>query len=234
LLPLSQPHDFQDDLDAIASIPAIGKILEVVCRTTGMGFAAVARVTDDRWVCCAAQDEIAFGLTPGSELKVQTTICDEIRDSRELVVIDHVTQDPNFCNHPTPAMYGFQSYISQPILMPDGRFFGTLCSIDPRPNTLNNPAVTGMFRLFAELIAFHLDIQFQLAASRNENAQLKDRFRAGLGHDMRNTLAAMDAGARLLERTPLNERATRVVAEMQVCTQKLSAQIAEAMQLPES
>jgi hypothetical protein len=65
----SQPH-FQKDLDAIAAIPAVPTILEVVCRTTGMGFAAIARVPDDRWVCCAVRDEIAFGMRPGSELKV--------------------------------------------------------------------------------------------------------------------------------------------------------------------
>ena len=62
----SLPHDFQADLDAIAAIPAAAAILEVVCRTTGMGFAAVARVTEDRWVCCAVQDEIAFGLNPAA------------------------------------------------------------------------------------------------------------------------------------------------------------------------
>ncbi|MCX7280980.1 MAG: hypothetical protein NTX21_05405 [Alphaproteobacteria bacterium] len=113
------PHDFQVDLDAIAALPGIAAILEVVCRTTGMGFAAVARVTDDRWVCCAVKDDIAFGMVPGGDLKVQTTICDEIRDSGERVVIDHVSQDSNFCNHHSPAMYGFQSYTSQPIVMPD-------------------------------------------------------------------------------------------------------------------
>ncbi len=46
-------HEFQTDLDAIAAIPAVPTILEVICRTTGMRFAAVARVTDSRWVCCA-------------------------------------------------------------------------------------------------------------------------------------------------------------------------------------
>jgi GAF domain-containing protein len=230
LLSSFTPHDFQEDLDAIAAIPAVGTILEVVCRTTGMGFAAIARVTDDRWVCCAVKDDIAFGLQPGGELKVETTICDEIRGSRRLVVIDHVTQDPDFRNHHTPAMYGFQSYISQPILMPDGSFFGTLCAIDPRPNTLNNPAVTGMFKLFADLIAFQLDIHFQLAASQKENAQLQERFRAGLGHDMRNTLAAMDAGTRLLQKTALDARAMLIVTEMQASAQRLSQQIAQAMQ----
>lgn len=224
------PHDFQDDLDLIASIPAVDTILEVVCRTTGMGFAAIARVTDERWICCAVKDDIAFGLKPGGELKVQTTICNEIRASQRRVVIDHVALDANFSNHHTPAMYGFQSYISQPIILPGEIFFGTLCAIDPRPNTLNTPAVTGMFKLFADLVAFHLDACLKLAASEKENARLHEQFRAGLGHDMRNTLAAMDAGTRLLQKTPLNDRALMIVTEMQTSTQKLSQQIADAMQ----
>jgi hypothetical protein len=53
-----------------------------------MGCAAVARVTQDRWVACAVRDEISFGLAPGGELDVKTTICDEIRDSGQAVVID--------------------------------------------------------------------------------------------------------------------------------------------------
>jgi hypothetical protein len=55
---------FQADVDAIQRIDAVPKILEVVCRTTGMGFAAVARVTDERWICCAVRDEIQFGRFP--------------------------------------------------------------------------------------------------------------------------------------------------------------------------
>ncbi len=40
--------DFQTDLDAIAAIDAVPTILDVVCRTTGMGFAGGGRVTEDR------------------------------------------------------------------------------------------------------------------------------------------------------------------------------------------
>jgi GAF domain-containing protein len=121
---------FSEDLAGIARIEAVPRILEVICRTTGLGFAAVARVTEDRWIACAVRDEIAFGLQPGGELQVETTICNEIRRSGQLVVIDHVAEDPGFCRHPTPELYGFQSYISVPIVLSDGRFFGTLCAID--------------------------------------------------------------------------------------------------------
>ncbi|QJW85816.1 GAF domain-containing protein [Ramlibacter terrae] len=121
-----------------------------------MGFSAVARVTEDRWVCCSVRDEIAFGLKPGGELKVETTLCNEIRGSGERVVIEHVAEDPDFRDHHTPALYGFQSYISVPIVR-DGAVWGTLCAIDPRPALLKTDAVLGMFELFSQLIAFHLD-----------------------------------------------------------------------------
>src|SRR6202167_6726240 len=158
----SSPN-FLSDIATIGSIEAVPSILQVVCHATGMGFAAVARVTEGRWIACSVLDQIDFGLKPGGELKVETTICHEIRQSREGVVIDHVAEDNVYCGHPTPAMYGFQSYISMPIFLKDGSFFGTLCAIDPKPAKLKNDGVIGMFRLFAELIAFHLDAGRRLA-----------------------------------------------------------------------
>ena len=35
-------------------------------------------------------------------------------------------------------MYGFKSYISFPIILQTGEFFGTLCAIDPNPVDLEN------------------------------------------------------------------------------------------------
>jgi GAF domain-containing protein len=128
------------DVEGVSRIEAVPTILDVVCRTTGMRFAAIARVTDERWVACSVLDEIDFGLTPHGELKVETTICHEIRQSREPVVIDNVAEDETWCRHQTPALYGFQSYISVPIILSDGSFFGTLCAIDPRPARLKRLA----------------------------------------------------------------------------------------------
>ena len=89
---------FSNDVATIGRIDAVERILEVVCRTTGMGFSAVARVTETRWIACAVRDEIAFGLKPGEELKLETTICDEIRRHGKIVAIDHVAEDPAYCD----------------------------------------------------------------------------------------------------------------------------------------
>ena len=74
-----------------------------------MGFAAIARVTEHRWIACSVRDDIAFGLHPGSELDVKTTICDEIRGHRQPVVIDDVSRDEQYRDHHTPARYGFKA-----------------------------------------------------------------------------------------------------------------------------
>ena len=203
------------DIFAVSQIDAVASILEVICRTTGMGFAAVARVTSDRWVACAVRDEIAFGLLPGGELDVKTTICDEIRDSGRAVIIDYVAQDEQFRDHHTPRMYGLQSYISMPIVLPNGAFFGTLCAIDPRPARLNRPEVIGMFKNFAQLVAFHLDAQERAArqdaalVDAREAVALREQFVAILAHDLRNPLASIDAGINVLLRRRADEKTLR-------------------------
>ncbi len=201
-------QDFQFDIESVSSIAAVPTILDVVCRTTGMRFAAVARVTEDRWVACGVLDKIEFGLKPGSELSLETTICNEIRQSREAVVIDNVAEDAAWCKHATPAMYGFQSYISMPIILADGSFFGTLCAIDPRPARLKTPEVTGMFRLFAELIAKHLDAGHRLAATESAllreraESELREQFMAVLSHDLRTPMRAISCFTELMVKNP--------------------------------
>ena len=163
--------DYEADVSAIGRVDIVPTILATVCRATGMGFAAVARVTDDRWIACSVRDEINFGLEPGDELKLETTICHEIRQSGQSVVIDDVASDALFCDHHTPALYGFRSYISVPIALADGRFFGTLCAIDPQPHSLNNPNTIDMFNMFARIIGSQLDSADQLTAAHSTIAE---------------------------------------------------------------
>jgi hypothetical protein len=207
----------QTDVENISKIPIIPSLLEVICRTTGMGFAAVARVTDDKWVACSVRDEILFGLKPGGELILETTICNEIRQTHQSVVIDHVEKDKIYSDHHTPAMYGFQSYISVPIYKKDGSFFGTLCAIDPKPHQLNTPEILGMFNLFTDLISFHLQAieQVSVIESKLKNEQitagLREQFIAILGHDLRNPLSAITFSSELLLELQLDKEASSLV-----------------------
>lgn len=104
-----------------------------------------------------------------------------------------------------------------PIVLPNGEFFGTLCAIDPRAARLNRPEVIGMFRNFAQLIAFHLDAQERAAEQEaalvdaRDAASLREQFVAILGHDLRNPLASIDAGINVLLHRGPDEKTLREV-----------------------
>lgn len=194
------------------------QLLDVICRTTKMGFAAIARVTDDRWITCAANDLISFGLKPGDELEVETTICHEVHKNSRSVFIDNVSKDSIYCEHHTPKIYGIQSYVSVPVYRKNGDFFGTLCAIDPKPKTVSTPEITGMFQLFSELISFHLEtiekvnqVEEKLQEER-EIAELRDQFIAILGHDLKNPIATMRMSADILLKMSKEELTKRQAA----------------------
>jgi sigma-B regulation protein RsbU (phosphoserine phosphatase) len=66
----------------------------------------------------------------------------------------------------------------------------------------------------AEVQELNKEIAASLSRER-ETAALREQFIAVLGHDMRNPLAAIDSGMHLLLRTPLNEKATKIVQMVQ-------------------
>lgn len=168
---MGDDHDFfAGEQIAVADDERIRQILDQVCALTGMGFAAVARVTDKRWIACQLVDRIEFGLNPGDELDLKTTICSEIRGHGDTVVIDHVAADPRWRTHHTPIMYGFESYAAFPIRLANGDFFGTLCAIDPHERTLSAPAVVAALAKFAEEIAAILSARLGRANSASETA----------------------------------------------------------------
>lgn len=206
-----------NDVATIGRISAVPAILQVITESTGLGFAAVARVTEHKWVACAVRDSLDFGLAPGGELELTSTICHEIRSSHQPVVIDHVAEDATFCLHHTPRLYKFQSYISVPIFLSSGAFFGTICALDPKPAKLTGTPILTMMESFARLLALQIEsednmqqVRADLLAER-EVSELREQFIAVLGHDLRNPLFAINASAELLLRRPLDDKAQQIV-----------------------
>ena len=128
-------------------------LLAVLCETTGMRFAVVARVTGKIWTACAVQDDIQFGVKAGGQLALRTNLDFESQASRAPIVVEHASTDPRYRTNPDPKIYQIESYISVPIFLPGGRYFGNLCALDPRPIKVAGPHILSMFIRFAALIA---------------------------------------------------------------------------------
>jgi signal transduction histidine kinase len=199
-------QDIVEAVAAIGRIDIVPTLLKVVCEITGMRFAVVARVTDKTWTACAVRDDIHFGLEPGSQLPVDATLCFEAFASRHPLVIEHASVDPLYCRHRAPTLHPIESYISAPIILANGRYFGNLSALDPSPAKIGEPCTVSVFEQFAALIAAQLDKQRlhdqEHRALLDERAagRLREQFIAILGHDLRNPLHAVRAGSDMLER----------------------------------
>jgi signal transduction histidine kinase len=223
------------DVAAVNRLQAVPTLLEVLCESTGMRFAAVARVSENTWTACVVKDEISFGLTPGGQLDLETTLCIESKRSHAPIVIEQASTDPRYCNHHTPKLYKIESYVSVPIVLSNGRYFGNLCAIDPAPANVADPKILSMFTRFASLIAMQLDSevarQQDQSALRGAHAdnELREQFIAILGHDLRNPLQAVYSAGVLLEKKITDPTLKGVAARIRVSVKRMSSLINDVL-----
>lgn len=213
---------------AVQRIDAVPVMLRLISEQTQLRFSAVAHVTEELWVACAVHDELDFGLSAGSELPVETTLCLEVRNQVAPIVIEHASVDPIFSHHLTPKLYKFESYVSVPIMLSDGSHFGNLCGLDPLPRLVADPKVQAMFAAYAALVGHLLDAELaheetvQLLAAERSLAASREQFIAVVAHDLRNPLSAIATGTELITR--FGEPAmSRIGERMKASTLRMSA-----------
>lgn len=232
---LAGSHDFQSDIETIAASRLVGTLLETVMMATGVRFAGVARVTEERWVACRSVDELEFGLAEGDEMEISSTFCQSVRETSEKVVFNNSATDEVYAGHPIAERFGIVSYASIPIRRRDGSFFGTLCAIDTVARDLKNPRAQAMLEMFAELIGQGLDTEKRIEEQdreilrQRELAQIQEEFVAVLGHDLRNPVAALMAGVRQLEKEVQSERARMILPLMRASLRRTNELIDNIM-----
>ncbi|AXR04959.1 GAF domain-containing sensor histidine kinase [Salinimonas sediminis] len=218
----------QQDIHAIQSIEAVPTILSMISESTGLRFVCIARVSPDNWTACAVLDNANFNLLPGDTLEISTTFCEQVRSSQKEVMIDHVEQDNVYHNHPTPKMYGFESYFSYPIYDAQGDFFGTLCGLDPLPMKLKTDTTRSMIASFAQLISRQLSAERRFSEAQQAlqeeqaMAQLREQYIAILGHDLRTPLSSIMMGVDVLKLMPLAKDAASVLKRMENSAKRIS------------
>ena len=222
-------------VQAVQALPSVPDILGVMAEMTGLRFVCVAHVTETSWTTCAVLDQIGFGLQPGDELDLRTTLCNSVRAANATIVIDHASEDELFRDHPTPRLYGFESYVSIPLHDRNGGFFGTLCGLDPKPLPLSDSKTVKSLGLFAQLISGQIDAEKRYLDRNTElsdekaTAMLREQFIAVLGHDIRTPLSSILHGAEILLQDDADERTRMIARTMQRSGQRIARMIDDVL-----
>jgi signal transduction histidine kinase len=228
-------QDISKAVAAIGRIDGVSTLLAVLCETTGMGFAAVMRLTEKTWTVCAVQDDLQLGIKSGAPFALRANLAFESQSSRAPIIVEHASTDPRYPPAADSGIYLVESYISVPIFLPNGRYFGNLCAFDPRPLSVSEPHVVSMFTRFATLIASQLEHQLEHEhehrALLDERAagELRERFIAILGHDLRNPLHAVYASSDMLQRKLADPDLLVLPARIKINVNRMSALIDDVL-----
>nr|WP_211162817.1 GAF domain-containing sensor histidine kinase [Alteromonas ponticola] len=209
--------------------------MKVLSDITGLRFICIARVTESNWTMCAVLDLVNFNLSPGDELEIHTTFCQQVRRSSKPIVIDNVQEDEIYCDNPIPKMYQFESYFSYPIYDNKGNFFGTLCGLDPSPAKLKNPAVESQIAAFSDLLSRQLMAQESYEKMETalidakDAARLREQYIAVLGHDIRTPLSSLSLCVDLLADQLSDEFSLKILTKMSNSVKRMNGLISDVM-----
>jgi signal transduction histidine kinase len=237
------PQDIAKAVAAIGRIDAAPTLLAVLCETTGMRFAVVARVTGKIWTACAVQDDMQLGVKAGGQLAFRSNLAFESQASRApivvehaAIVVEHASTDARYrTNARLNNIHKIESYISVPIFLPSGRYFGNLCALDPRPTKVAGPHILFMFNRFAALIAAELEHQLQREQEQialldaRAASELREQFIAILGHDLRNPLQAAYASSDRLQRKLTDPDLLVIASRIKANVSRMSALIDDVL-----
>jgi phosphoserine phosphatase RsbU/P len=154
---------------------------------------------------------------------------------------------------PLLRMQGFFNEVALDLVRKDGEVFPVLVNAAERRNTDGTPLFIrltvfnatdrrryerALLKARDELKMLAVGMEARIAkaaldqslsdstlASQREDAQLREQFIAVLGHDLRNPLAAISAGVRLIQKSKLDEKGETIVIMMQKSIMRMASLI---------
>ena len=213
---------------AVGRIDAVPTLLQVLCDTTGMRFAVVARVTDTTWTACAVKDDIDLGVLPGCQLAAGMMLCFESRAARAPIVIEHASADPRYQTHPLLNPRRLRAMSPCPSCSPTAAILGiyarsirarprwrsrasSRCSSGSRPSSRRSSTIN------------RRKSRSTARCSMSAPGELREQFIAILGHDLRNPLQAIFAVGDMLERKVTDPALSTLASRIKTNARRMSA-----------
>ncbi len=92
----------------------------------------------------------------GLSQPLEQTYCAHVMDGTIPRVVPDVRDVPDLMELPVTASVGFRSHLGIPLHLPDGRLYGTLCALDPRPRPSLNDRDVDFLEFVAGIVAAEL------------------------------------------------------------------------------
>jgi GAF domain-containing protein len=150
------------------------QIVDVMAEIMGIPAGLIMRLDDPYIEVFVSSKSEGNPYHPGDKEKVWGSglYCETVIKNNDKLLVPNALKDENWKNNPDIKL-NMVSYLGLPVLLPDGRPFGTICVLDNQ----ENPYSSGFEKLllnFRDLIQSDLEIIYMNQTLGDENKRLND------------------------------------------------------------
>ncbi|HTH44634.1 MAG TPA: sensor domain-containing diguanylate cyclase [Oxalicibacterium sp.] len=152
--------------------------LEFLRQQFGFDLWMVTRTEGDDWIVLAVEDR-HYGVKAGSVFRWSDSFCSRMVKGLGPRVAPCVDEVPAYVEAPIGQALPIGAYVGVPLMRKDGSLFGTLCAIDPSPQSGQIRQDQQLIELMADMLSSLLHAELAMAdvtrrAERAESEALHD------------------------------------------------------------
>lgn len=151
---------------------AVQTVLDFLHRRLGFQLWMFTRVEGEDWIVLASSDH-GYGVKPGDVFKWSDSFCSRMLQGLGPRIAPNSQKIKAYVEAPIGQVVPISAYIGIPICHADGTFFGTLCAIDPSPQSEIIRKEGVLIELQTKLLTtiLHYELEAQKNARLYERAQ---------------------------------------------------------------
>lgn len=148
------------------------RVLAFLHQRFGFGLWMIARTEGEDWIVLQSEDH-GYGVKPGTVFRWADSFCSEMVKGNGPRIAPNSDSVPAYAAAPIGRQVAIKAYVGVPLVDAGGKLFGTLCAIDPSPQSVDIVKEQGLIELLASLLSTLLQTELKAAREMQRSERLE-------------------------------------------------------------
>lgn len=148
-------------------------VLKFLYQKFGFNLWMITRTEGDDWIVLQSEDN-GYNVQPGQVFRWADSFCSQMVQGKAPRIAPRSEDIPLYVNAPIGKQVEIKAYIGQPLTKEDGSLFGTLCAIDPRPQSEAIIKEAGLIDLLGQMLSYILQGELREVEQIRQRERFKE------------------------------------------------------------
>lgn len=148
-------------------------VLKFLYQKFGFNLWMITRTEGDDWIVLQSEDN-GYNVQPGQVFRWADSFCSHMVQGKAPRIAPRSEDVQLYVNAPIGKQVEIKAYIGQPLTKEDGSLFGTLCAIDPQPQSEAIMKEAGLIDLLGQMLSYILQGELREVEQIRQRERFKE------------------------------------------------------------